>query len=206
MLQEAQIGVAVGDVSGKGLAAALLMAASLTVFRSMVGQGLSPSALLAKMDSELVEYTRANRQNCAFVYIELCPPPEGNGNGCDQSKLLKAANAGGISPLIRRNDGRVEWVDVWGVPLGAGIIAHKGYHEVTLPTYANEMIILVSDGVVEARNAAGAWLGFDLLEQIIAAGPTTDAQAMLDHMRAAVAAFTGDAELHDDLTMVVIQV
>ncbi len=204
LLQEAQIGVAVGDVSGKGLAAALLMAASLTAFRSMVGQGLSPSALLSKMDSALAEYTGASRQNCAFVYVELCPPLEEYGGA--QSKLLKVANAGGISPIIRRNDGRVEWVDVGGIPLGVSFSIHKDYQEVTLPTHCDEMVILVSDGVVEARNSAGNWLGFDMLEQIIAAGPATDAQAMLDHMKDAVATFIGDAELHDDLTMVVIQV
>ena len=67
-------------------------------------------------------------------------------------------------------------------------------------------IILTSDGVVEANNAAREMFGFERLEQAVAVGPSTSAEAMLAHLQAEMAAFVGDKEPHDDLTIVVMQI
>jgi sigma-B regulation protein RsbU (phosphoserine phosphatase) len=68
------------------------------------------------------------------------------------------------------------------------------------------LVILTSDGVVEATNGAGELFGFERLEQAVAAGPTTSAEAMLTHLQAEVATFVGDTEPYDDLTIVVVQI
>ncbi len=65
---------------------------------------------------------------------------------------------------------------------------------------------MTSDGVVEAINAANELFGFERLQAAIATGPTISARAMLDHLKSAVAAFVGETEPHDDLTIVVAQV
>ncbi len=83
--------------------------------------------------------------------------------------------------------------------------ADIGYQETTLNLSKGDLIILTSDGVVEANNAANDMLGFDRLAEIIRSGPTSSAEAMLEHLKRGVFAFTGDAEPHDDLTIVVVQ-
>jgi sigma-B regulation protein RsbU (phosphoserine phosphatase) len=90
-----------------------------------------------------------------------------------------------------------------GFALGQGLGAEHGYQQETVTLWTGDLFILTSDGVVEANNEAGELLGFDRLSQIIATGPTTSAQAMLDHLEAAISTFTGQAPQHDDMTIIV---
>ena len=68
------------------------------------------------------------------------------------------------------------------------------------------MVILISDGVVEAQNGAHKLFGFNRLEHAIIAGPTDSAKAMLNHVQAQVTTFVGHTETHDDITIVVLQI
>ncbi|NJN67056.1 MAG: SpoIIE family protein phosphatase [Chloroflexaceae bacterium] len=197
--------VAVGDVSGKGMPAALLMSASIASFRSLVGKDLSPSAFLMQMDNAIADYTRATRQNCAFVYLDISQPSHQSERKGAWSSMVRLSNAGCIAPMMKQADGRLVWIDVSGMPLGIGMGATTGYREVSLSMEPGDMMILTSDGVVEARNACGQIFGFDRLEQAVVSGPQRSARAMLSHLRAAVEAFTEGTEPHDDMTMVVIQ-
>jgi len=197
--------IAVGDVSGKGMSAALLMAVSLASFQSIIGQALAPGELLAHLDSAIVPYTRTGHRNCALVYAEITPPTN-HPIEEDKDGVLRVANAGCITPIIRRVNGTVEWVEVGGIPLGMGLGARYGYQEVSLSLSKGDLVILTSDGVVEAMTAAEEMFGFDRLEQAVASGSQTSAEAMLAHLRAAVEAFAGGTEPYDDLTIVVVQV
>ncbi len=191
--------VAVGDISGKGMPAALLMAVSMALFRSMVGQGLAPAAFLAALDAALTDYTSTTHQNCALVYLDMMMEPAG---GC----VLRAANAGCVIPIVKHVGGDVVWVDIGGLPLGVGVGVDLGYQEAVLHLAAGDMAILTSDGVIEAMNADEEMFGFERLEQAVADGPHTSAEAMLAHLRLSVERFVGITEPHDDLTIVVIQV
>ena len=115
-------------------------------------------------------------------------------------------NAGGIPPFIRRGSGQVEWPDAWGFALGQGLGAQTGYELTQVAVEVGDLIVLVSDGVVEAKNRRGLLWGFDRLQQAIAAGPSQTAQAMIEHLRAGVQAFVGTTEPHDDMTIVVVRV
>jgi PAS domain S-box-containing protein len=193
--------IAVGDVSGKGMPAALLMAASLTALQSVIARAADPSDLLVELDLALKPYTKTTLQNCALCYAEITPPRPEQTTG-----LLRVANAGCVTPLIRRAGGTVEWVDVGGLPLGVGLGSRSGYAEATFSLNPGDLIIFTSDGVIEATNAAHQLFSFERLEQAVAAGPKTSAAAMLAHLRAEVTAFAGETEPHDDLTIVVVQV
>lgn len=193
--------VAVGDVSGKGMPAALLMAVSMASFQAIIGQGLAPKELLTYLDGAIALYTRTTGQNCALVYMEITPPLLNKQEG-----FMRVANAGCVMPIIRRVDGSVNWIEVFGTPLGMELSAEVGYQEVESTLAAGDLIILTSDGVVEANNGLGEMFGFDRLEEAVASGPTASAEAMLEYLKAAVAAFVGKTEPHDDLTIVVVQV
>jgi serine phosphatase RsbU (regulator of sigma subunit) len=67
------------------------------------------------------------------------------------------------------------------------------------------LVILTSDGVIEATRADEELFGFDRLEEIVAAAPAGDPQTMLVHLQAEIAAFVAGAEPHDDITIVVLQ-
>ena len=197
---EGRYAIAVGDVSGKGMPAALLMAVSLASFQEVIGRGLLPGELLAYLDQTIAPYKKTTLQNCALVYVEVTTPTR------DQTGIVRIVNAGCITPLIRRVNGPVEWVDVSGMPLGTGWGTKLGYQEVTLEVNRGDLIILTSDGVAEARSPADEMFGFERLEQTVKLGPQTSAGAMLAHLQSTVMTFMGNAELHDDVTMVVVRV
>ncbi len=209
-------GIAVGDVSGKGVSAALLMAASLAQFEASLLQPLSlPIERMAYLDEVLTPYTQPRRQNCAMCYVELSIENSSEGNS---RYLIDMVNAGCIPPYIKRADSSIEQAEIGGFALGQGLGAEFGYQRHTVELYAGDIVILTSDGVVEANNAAGNMLGFDRLDQIVrkfepaktnlppSTEPRTSAEAMLEYLKQAVFTFTGDAEQHDDMTMVVIRV
>lgn len=184
--------VAIGDVSGKGLPAALLMSASITVLQTTLQSINAPSTLLAEMDRQLQRYTHASRQNCGLCYGEI------------QGTTLKVANAGGITPLIKRANGEIEWIDVGGMPLGIGLGAKTGYREATYSLTIGDMLILMSDGIIEATSKKGELFGFDRTAETIARAPTNNALDVLSYLRRSVDFFARGAEPHDDMTIVIV--
>lgn len=194
MLDDRRVAVAVGDVSGKGVSAALLMAASLSLFNSFVSRDYSPGEHISQLDRALVPYTRPYRQNCALCYTMF------------HDNKLWAVNAGCIPPYIRRYNGTVEFLEIGGLALGQNVTKYTQYQEICLSLSVGDMVILTSDGVVEAMNGTGDMFGFERLEQTIATVPDSGAENMLTHVRDTVATFVGPRDLHDDMTIVVIEV
>ena len=150
--------------------------------------------MLARLDKALVPYTRTGLENCALCYVEV------------KNSTLRVANAGCVSPLLRRANGAVEWIDIGGLPLGVGLGAQDGYQELSVPLSSGDLIILTSDGVIEAMTDSREIFGLERLEQAVAAGPQANAEAMLAHLRQTIFAFANGVEPHDDLTIVVVQV
>jgi len=191
--------LAVGDVSGKGMPAALLMSLSFASLQAIIDQAFPPPELLSRLDQTIRQYTQMTQQNCAMSYAEFVVP-----QAVDQPTVMQVANAGCMEPLVRRVDGSIEWVQVGGLPLGAG--SDTPYDEVTVTLQAGDMVILSSDGVVETRAKSGRLFGFTRFEQTVSQGPTSSAAAMLAHIRADVDEFTRYAEIQDDLTLIIIRV
>ncbi len=212
---EKRYSLAVGDVSGKGMPAALLMAISLASFKNLITQEYSLNKLVTDMvtetyslgrfltdlDKAIAFYTSTTRQNCAMVYVEITKPTKPN-----TPVTLQAVNAGCITPIICRADGTVSWMDVGGMPLGSGLGGQLGYQEETVSLSPGDLVILTSDGAVEANNDAHEMLGFDRLEEIVKTGPRSGAAIMMEHIQGEVMDFVGNTPLHDDITIVVVQV
>ena len=138
--------VVVGDVSGKGLQAAMTGTLALGVLRTLAAEGLAPAALLARLNQQIVATQEAGFITCLCVRIA----PEGQ---------VTAANAGHLTPY--HNGVEIELES--GLPLG--ITADEDYGEGTFTLAPGDMLTLLSDGVVEAMKD-GELFGFERTQQI----------------------------------------
>ena len=193
-----RVGIAVGDVSGKGVSAALFMAVSVSTLQAKSPHHLRAPELLAEMNN-LLHVQMKGRMNTALLYTMIQKQPTGG-------LTFSASNAGLISPLLRRRGQNCcQYVDVVGLPLGVmENVKYRAYH---LELYPGDLILLCSDGVVEAMNASGEIFGFDRLEQFMAGCDNVPAAArVVELLRQEITTFAGNAEQHDDITMVVVRV
>lgn len=187
------LAVAVGDVTGKGMPAALLMGATVVALAGAIEADLSPGDTLTRTDRVLQPFI-ASRQNVGLCLAYFDP-----GQMC-------VANAGAISPVVRNKNGTQMLLDIGGLPLGTHLSSQFPYQSTSFPLTANDFVILTTDGLVEATNPTGQMYGFDRFEATVAAGPTVSAYAMLDYLLADWRGFIAQTEQQDDLTMVVVRV
>lgn len=195
-----QMGIAVGDVSGKGMQSALMMALSFGLLSIEARPDIMPAPLLSVINNELRAHTARNKKNTALSYLKLFREQD---NRCSQWKF-SVANAGLIAPVLRKHDGTIVWLDVHGLPLGMVIdLQYDDFQGILEP---GDVLFLMSDGLVEAMNAANDMYGFDRLTASLANISSQNAQGMQDALLDDVRRFIGDTEAHDDLTLVVVLV
>ncbi len=189
------LGLVIGDVSGKGMQAALMMALAVGLLTNKVQRQTEPCDLLKNLNAELHPHTLRSKLNTALSYAILVQR--------EARWELCVANAGMVAPLVQRADGHVEWLDVGGLPLGIMPVAtHAEACQTLLP---GDALVLSSDGIVEAMNAAGELYGFECLTTRLAAAPIgARALDLQEWILADVRAFVGGAEPSDDLTLVVV--
>ena len=139
--------IAIGDVSGKGMPAAMTVSLLVGTLRTLAWYTQSPSEILAAMNRRMLSRSHGGFTTCLVLRLHL-----------DGSLIL--ANAGHIAPYI---DGREIEIDT-GLPLGLDGTAE--YPETIVHLEQNTQLTLLTDGVVEARNATGELLGFDRTRQL----------------------------------------
>jgi serine phosphatase RsbU (regulator of sigma subunit) len=180
-----------GDVNGKGASAAMAGALAVGLLEAHAPAHTQPESLLAQLNDDLYIRFRANRMNVACCYLILE----------ENSFHLRVANAGCVFPYLRRN-GNINEIEVSGMPLGAWPDYH--YTAESLPLCPGDLLLLSSDGLVEAKNGEGHLYGFDRLHDELLKLPTgLDAQSALNQLLRSVRAFVGPTELHDDMTVIV---
>ena len=191
-LGQGQQSLVVGDVSGKGAPAAMAGALAVGLLEAYAPTHPDPETLLAKLNQDLHARFIANYINVACCYCILDTA----------SFQLTVANAGFVYPYLRRSNGLCE-IDVFGLPLG--MWPDFDYRSRSLMLQPGDLLLLSSDGLIEARNEQGELFGFDRLEAELRNLPMEiRAQAAVDRLVNAVMNFTGQAELADDLTVLVV--
>ena len=192
-----QLGVAVGDISGKGLSAALMLSGTVVALNTVVQRGYGPAQVAEALHQAMHPYTNRNQMNIALAYATL----EQHNTGWQ----LRAVGAGSIPPLVRRASGDTHWLETAGFPLGA--VAVQRYDEVQVELGPGDVVLLLSDGVVEAMSAERELFGFDRLVETVAGLPVdTDAHTLQARVLEAVARHSDGSEHHDDITLVVVRV
>jgi sigma-B regulation protein RsbU (phosphoserine phosphatase) len=188
--------LAVGDVAGKGVAAALLMARMTADVRYCVLTQPAPHLAVAMLNQSLHQAGLADR----FVTLAL-------GVLDTQSHKLVLVNAGHLPPILRRNQNdRVEEVatgDDIGLPIG--IVTDATYRACEVSLMPGDVVYLFSDGVLDATSAQGEHFGRDrILQAIKTAPPASPAQGARHLVKALEQHCAGNPHQHDDITLLVL--
>lgn len=180
----------IGDVSGKGMPAAMFMSATITLFRATVKHHLSPKVIMEEINSTL----SSNNSQMMFVtaFIGQLHLPTGQ---------LTYCNAGHLPPLIVR-DGQCRWFELQEANVILGLDETFRFTEQSTTMDHGEQFIVFTDGVTEAENVQKELLGFDrLLEQLQALHQPIDDQTVYD----VVCRFSDGAEQSDDIAIMNIK-
>lgn len=192
-LPDGRIGITLGDVSGKGVAAALLMARIGTATRFHLAAHSSPSDALSAINAELLQEQFGYRF-ITFIILLLDP----------NTHELVVSNAGHMSPFCRRRDGTVERVtgEEAGVPLGVSRSAD--YEDSFYHLDAGDSITLFTDGITEAMNPRRELFGMDRLNDVLARCAGNSA-TIVDAIISEVSRFSDQKAAKDDSCIVVFQ-
>jgi sigma-B regulation protein RsbU (phosphoserine phosphatase) len=195
-LGEGSLAFAIGDVAGKGISAALLMATIQSTMRTQLSMnngagplGLSTAKLVSMLNKQL--YATTAPEKYATFYFELYN---------DSDNTLKYTNAGHLAPILLR-DGTISTMDSTGTVVGAFPVAR--YTEKSVQLQQGDMLVAYTDGIVEPENAYGEMFGEERLMDLLVKFSHTDSSEIIARTMEAVNQWTGAGELQDDMTMVV---
>ena len=187
-----QLGIALGDVSGKGTAAALYGAVAIGIMRSLAPQKLQPAEMLRQMNQLVGERRIEGR------FMTACFATWQKGR-----QKLRVANAGQSQPLLYKG-GRCDKIELTGFPLG--IFEEVSYDEWSVTLEAGDILVFHSDGIAETANAEGQFFGTTRLMRLIEQHHELTATEISDTVLREVDWFTQSAALSDDRTLVVLKV
>jgi sigma-B regulation protein RsbU (phosphoserine phosphatase) len=181
--------LAIGDVSGKGAGAALIMANLQASLRTAVGIGASLTDLVARIN-DLIYQNTPQEQYITFVVALF-----------DSKKsTLTYVNAGHNHPFLIRADGETQTLDKGGLILGC--LPEMPYEQETLTLQSGDCFMMFTDGISEAMNERGDEFGEDRILQILLQSHTLAPYEILNHLKNEARSFTSDAPWQDDLTLV----
>jgi sigma-B regulation protein RsbU (phosphoserine phosphatase) len=203
---DGKVAIAIGDVAGKGISAALLMATVQSSFRSQIrgslemavtaGQqtrriSMSTSHLVSHLNQQL--YVDTSPEKYATFYVGMYD---------EESSTLTYTNAGHLPPVLVRNGG-ADRLDVKGMVVGAFPFARYGESQVKLDP--GDLVVFFTDGISEPENAYGEMFGEDrLVDLILRSGDLPDRE-IIDSIMDAVRTWTGSEELQDDMTLLLVR-
>ncbi len=184
--------IALGDVSGKGTGAALLMSSVHAAVRAHTTTRLSACEVVTEINQYIYDNTPANRYVTMF-YSELDP----------RTHQLTYINAGHNPPLLVRTTGEVTRLDIGGFPVG--ITPFGEYREGWAELESGDVLVIYSDGASESLNEAEEEFGEARMIEIVQKHRHRTAAGIRDRIDEALTKFVGNAETVDDLTLVIVK-
>ena len=193
LLENDRLGLAVADVSDKGVPAALFMMSSRTLLKgAAIGRG-APGDVLSEVNDLLTE------DNEAYMFVTILYAVFDPDTG-----VLTYANGGHTNPLLVHADGTSEELPLTG-GIALGVMPGLEYKESSITLAQGDSLILYTDGVSEAMNSEGEEFGIDRLREIFTNTPPSSARGTNEAILQAVHDFAGDTPQSDDVTCLVLQ-
>jgi serine phosphatase RsbU (regulator of sigma subunit)/predicted ester cyclase len=193
LLSEGQLGLVVGDATGKGVPAALVMSTTCGMLRLAAQNYSSPGEMLQRVNEALFPNIPTNMFVTCF-YAILDP----------KSGSLRYANAGHDLPYVRRGGGDAEELRARGVPLG--LMPGMEYEEKELVLEAGEAALFYSDGLVEAHDLKGEMFGFPRLRALISEHGDEEERSLGEFLMMELYSFVGEGwEQEDDITLLTLR-
>ncbi|HKV58839.1 MAG TPA: GAF domain-containing SpoIIE family protein phosphatase [Ktedonobacteraceae bacterium] len=187
---DGRLGIVIGDVTGKGIPAALLMATVHTMLRTAVQGMISPGEVLARVNELLVaEIPEGMFVTCFFALLD---PESGH---------LHYANAGHEPPYHQHGGNAAE---LWATGMPLGMLPGTRYEEYEITLSPGDSLLFYSDGLVEAHNPAKDMFGFPRLQKVLT--EQTNGTPLIDVLLSELQRFTGEEwEQEDDVTLLTLQ-
>jgi sigma-B regulation protein RsbU (phosphoserine phosphatase) len=191
-INEKQLAIILGDVSGKGLPASLLMANLQATLRGQALLGASAKECVQRSNRLLYQSTSSEKFVTLFYGILDA-----------EQKMLLYSNAGHDAPYVLRKDGETLRLGEGGLVLS--IVEDFPYEEQSVPLGEGDVLVIYSDGISEAINPAQEQFGEGRISTVIEAHRSESASKIMSEIIAAVKAHAGAAPQMDDMTLVVVK-
>ena len=191
-MPDGRLVIALGDVSGKGSPAALLMALTLAILRTLVDEGLGPAALAQRLNVQVARHAPGSR--FVTMFLAVFDPVTG---------ALHYVNAGQNPPILRRANGALERLTSGGVALGMFDLSAYTAGDTWLAP--GDVLVLYSDGITEAENKQGVFFDESGLEDVINRHWWEDAATLGKAIVTSVEGHATDTRLADDLTVLAVR-
>lgn len=191
---DGHIGILVADVSGHGIPAAVIMAMTRVIQRSLAFNQPGPAATMDAVNAMLCENIHTNDFVTMFYVILARDGRSGTYSSAGHNPMLH----------LERQTDRIHRYSSKGFFLGAFDIG--GYEEEDIQTQPGDLLFMYTDGINEAMNANREQFGYERIEDILREYADHSATDIIEAIQDAVEAFVGDCPLEDDLTMVVIRI
>jgi phosphoserine phosphatase RsbU/P len=191
--EENRVMLAVADVAGKSIPAAMLMA----TFQASLKTLSTAHVALVELACNMNRYACGNSQGglrFTTAFLAEYDPVQ---------RTVHYINAGHNNPILRRASGQIERLDVGGLPFG--ILPDAKYESATITLAPGDWLIIFTDGLVEAENAHQDEYGEARLLSAIEAGKGTEPAEMLKRLMAEVDLFVGNTAQHDDVTCLLLK-
>ncbi|MBI2993721.1 MAG: SpoIIE family protein phosphatase [Gammaproteobacteria bacterium] len=187
--------IAIGDVSGHGIAAAMVMASARGILRSRSRDAGSLAALLAHMNEQIAEDSSAGRfMTMLLVMVDRA------------RRVLRWTSAGHQEPFLY-DETAGQWIELHGGDPPLGVIPHAEYREHEFHgLYPGHVLLVATDGLWEAPNAEGESFGLHRVKGAVGEHAVLGAQGIRDGIIRRIQAFRGLAVQEDDITFVVVKV
>ena len=196
-VDQERLGVAIADVSGKGVPASLIMAICRSVLRAEAARNPSPADVLRKVNRQLYPDIKED-MFISMAYLVLD----------HQHDVVTLARAGHDAPLwYQRHSHTVTPVKSPGMVVGidSGSVFDRLTVDFSVPLERNDCLVLYTDGVTETLNSEGDEYGVDRMMQSVLASANDDAQAIVKRILEDVREFTGSVPQNDDITVLAIR-
>lgn len=186
--------ICVGDVMGKGIPAAIVMAALRTAVRMVAGRDLKPDYVLTEINRIMYEDLQKLGMFVTLLYVFYHP----------RKKLLLFANGGHLPPLLFRPGEKETVLDLKGTMIGGK--REKKYGMKAVQLQEGDVVVLYTDGVIDAEDKDGNRFGLERMVSVIKGNITRDAPAIADALAFHIGQFTGGSTPRDDITFVILKI